>query len=944
MNEKINILLIEDNPGDANLINIYLKEAYSGGIALQTAEYLKKGLELLANTAFDVIIIDLNLPDSGGIDTFKSVYEAVPEKPIIVLTGLEDETLGTTTVKLGAQDFLIKGKINSKTLQRSINYSIERYKLLKSLAENAKMLEEKTADLMSEKQKLAQAQKLAHVGSWEYNIKDNIFSCSDEMYRILHVEPGQEPMTYKRFIDFIYPEDREGAVDEINRAIKRKRAFEFTNRIISRDGHTHFLLVKGEMLLDKDGEILKVIGTSQDVTQRKKEEQLEQLALVAIKSYNAVTIADREGRIEWVNEGFTRLFGYKLKDVRGTYGEILRKGEKTGLSPDNDHYQTLIREKRPLSYESKNYSKSGKEYWVLTSLTPLLNDNGEVEKIISIDSDITRRKRAEQELIIANKIAEHSIYKSNRALEELHKAKKEVEESLKVKEQFLANMSHEIRTPMNAIIGFTNLLLKSEQTHEGIQYLNAIKTSGQNLLVIINDILDFSKLERGKITIENIPFKLSQLVATVVDLMLPKAVEKNVKLSSSIDKNIPEMLLGDPTRLNQVLINLVGNAIKFTNQGSVKIAVAVINETPEDISLRFSIADTGIGIPPESVDKIFQGFTQASSDTTRKYGGTGLGLAISKELVELQGGEISVTSKLNEGSTFVFWLKFKKDSSLRDTREPGTVEKKVDEFRLDNVRVLLVEDNLFNQMLASKILENWHCKVEVAENGLVAVDKAAKMDFDVILMDIQLPEMDGYQATTHIRDKIQGPRSKVPIIAMTAHAFAEEIEKCKRIGMDDYISKPFEESKLYEKMTRALKSRNGQAHSNGKAAGLEAEIKKNLVDLTYLRKVSNSDPEFMAKMIGVFVEQTPTLLNAIKESAAKKDWTELKNILHRIKPSIAFMGISELGLDIGIMEKLIAEDQSPEPIMELYNKVEAICSAATEELQAEKKKLEEKIK
>ncbi len=580
MSDKINILLIEDNRGDADLIDIYLKEAFPNTFTMSTADYLQKGLKLLSRGVFDVIIIDLSLPDSSGLETFKSVFDAANEVPIIVLTGLEDEAMGIATVKQGAQDFLIKGKINSKTIKRSVNYSIERYKLLKSLAENAKKLEEKTADLLGEQQKLAQAQKLAHVGSWEWNIKDNSFTSSDELYRILKLEPGEIVLTYESFLDFIHSEDKDNVISEINRSIKKQRPFEFSNRIVRKDGSVRFLQAKGELITDKDGNILKVVGTAQDITQKKKEEQLEQLALVAIKSYNAVTIADREGKIEWVNEGFTKLFGYRLKDVKGTYGEILRKGEQTGLSPDNEYYKILLREKKPLSYENKNYSKDGKEYWVLTSLTPLLDDKGEVDKIVSIDSDITRQKRAEQELIIANKIAEHSIYKGNKALEELYKAKKEVEESLKVKEQFLANMSHEIRTPMNAIIGFTNLLLKKhELTEEGKQYLNAIKTSGQNLLVIINDILDFSKLELGKITIESIPFKLSQLVSTVVDLMLPKAIEKNIKLSYSIEKEIPETLMGDPTRLNQVLVNLVGNAIKFSNEGGVKISVTMIHDS-----------------------------------------------------------------------------------------------------------------------------------------------------------------------------------------------------------------------------------------------------------------------------------------------------------------------------------------------------------------------------
>jgi PAS domain S-box-containing protein len=941
MSEKIKILLIEDNPGDANLIHIHLKEAFPHAFELDTASYLRDGLELIKKNKYDIIIIDLSLPDSSGLDTFREVYNAAPEVAIMVLTGLEDEDMGITTVKMGAQDFLVKGKVSSKTIRRSINYSIERYKLLKSLAEKSKMLEEKTADLFAEKQKLAQAQKLAHVGSWEWSVEDDHFSGSEELYRILKLDPAETRLSYQTFLDFVHPNDRDAVIEEINKAIKRKRSFDYQNRIIRKDGTLGYLHGKGEVIADKKGKIVRVLGTAQDITQRKKEEQLEQLAMVAIKSFNAVTIADREGRIEWVNEGFTRLFGYKLKDVKGTYGEILRRGEKTGLSPDNEYYKMLLREKKPLAYENKNYSKSGEEYWVLTSLTPLLNEKGEVEKIISIDSDITRRKRAEQELIIANKIAEHSLYKGNRALEELHRAKKEVEESLKVKEQFLANMSHEIRTPMNAIIGFTNLLLKKKQDAESTQYLNAIKTSGQNLLVIINDILDFSKLESGKITIEQIPFKLSHLITTVVDLMLPKAVEKDIKLSYSIEKEIPDTLVGDPTRLNQILLNLVGNAVKFTKEGGVKVDVSLMNMAEEEVALRFSVTDTGIGIPAESTDKIFEGFTQASNDTTRKYGGTGLGLTITKELVELQGGEISVKSKVGEGSSFIFWLKFKKDTAPQNEPEERK-EQVTPDFPLEGIRVLLVEDNLFNQMLAAKILENWHCKVDIADNGVIAVEKAEKQEFDLVLMDIQLPEMDGYQATSHIRTKLAPPHNAVPIIAMTAHAFAEESEKCRKFGMDDYISKPFDESKLYTKLVNVLsKHEKPPASLNGNAPNTSGPLKaKNLVDLSYLKKISKGETEFMLKMIDIFLTQTPTFLAEMEKQIGKHDVAALRKILHRMKPSAAFMGIGELGIVTRNLENDSESPVNPDQLPLLFEKIKYVCTSAIEQLEEEKRKLQ----
>lgn len=804
MDDNVKILLIEDNPADAKLIDIYLKESYGNNYTLSTVDLLSKGLNLLNNADFDIIIIDLSLPDSSGIDTFKDVFAAADKKPVMVLTGLEDESVGINTVKLGAQDFLIKGKLNANGLKQSINYSIERYKLLKALSENTKMLEEKTSDLLREKLKLAQAQEVAHIGSWEWNAKDSVFTCSDELYRILGVQPNELNITYQEFLDFIYPDDKENVIAEIEDAIQNLKSFNFFHRIIRRDGSIRDIHTMGELLLGNEDTILRIVGTEQDVTERKKEEELEQLAMVAIKSYNAVTIANKEGKIEWVNEGFTKLFGYRLEDVKGTYGQILRKGENTGLSPETDFYKIILTEKKPLSYENKNYSKDGNEYWVLTSLTPILDEKGNVEKIISIDSDISKQKKAEQELTIANKIAEHSLYKGNKALEELHKAKQQLEKSLKVKEQFLANMSHEIRTPMNAILGFTKLLLKSEHSDENKQYLNAIETSGSNLLVIINDILDFSKLESGKITFENIKFKLFELIHMLVELMRPKAIEKNIKLLVEIEKDIPESVVGDPTRLNQILINLVGNAIKFTNSGQVKIIVSLTNLIEDQIELKFGVQDTGIGIGQENLERIFDSFTQEANDTARKYGGTGLGLSITKQLIELQGGKISVNSRVGEGSLFTFSLNFKQ-AIQHDYMNSSVLCSCKDEFPLEGVKVLLVEDNFFNKMLATKILKNWRCEVEVADNGIVAIEKVEKHNFDIILMDIQLPEMDGYETTHFIRHKTAFPKCDTPIIAMTAHAFADEVEKCINAKMNDYISKPFDENKLFVKILDVLK-------------------------------------------------------------------------------------------------------------------------------------------
>jgi signal transduction histidine kinase/CheY-like chemotaxis protein len=384
----------------------------------------------------------------------------------------------------------------------------------------------------------------------------------------------------------------------------------------------------------------------------------------------------------------------------------------------------------------------------------------------------------------------------------LENAQIELEETMKVKENFLANMSHEIRTPMNAIVGFTELLRKTNLDEEQKQYVEAVKTSGENLLVIINSILDFSKIRSGKIIFERTELKLSILVEVVRTLLDPKAKEKNVGLIISMDKNVPDNFFGDPTRLSQILINLVDNAVKFTERGEVKVNISLLSEDDKIIRLRFEIRDTGIGIPENKLSSVFEGFTQASNETTRKYGGTGLGLAIVKELVELQNGDIHVESKYGKGSLFCVTLPFHKNH-----HPSKTIATKPDmEFvrELQAVKILLVEDNELNQILVQKILGDFSNQPSIARNGKEAISKILEEKFDMILLDIQLPEMDGYEVAGYIRTQLSPPNSTIPIIAVTAHAMPEEEEKCFRIGMDAYLSKPFTKNELLKKIIQAL--------------------------------------------------------------------------------------------------------------------------------------------
>lgn len=504
---------------------------------------------------------------------------------------------------------------------------------------------------------------------------------------------------------------------------------------------------------------------------------------------------------------------------------------------------------------------------------------------------------------------------------EILKAKEIAEKAKEAQEQFLANTSHEIRTPMNGIIGMTNHLMETPLNNEQQEYIHAIQESSNNLLSIINELLDLSKIMAKKILFNKQPFELEQIIKNVVHLLEFRAIEKKVSLKFHIHSSIPKIIIGDAIRLKQILLNLVENSVKFTHDGEIEIKVNLIHETEQDVQLAFSVKDTGIGIPANKLNVIFENFTQVNAKTTRKYGGTGLGLSISKQLVEQQGGTVSVVSKVNIGSTFSFTLPFKKQKDKKEIADNAlTILSSTPQANLNGVCVLVVDDNLINQKVAALTLQKWNVKVALADSAEQAYKILSEQPVDLILMDITMPDIDGFEATKYIRTHFNESVNHLPIIAMTAAAFMGDKEKCLASGMNDYISKPFLAEDLLQKITRLL-PKQVLTH------------KPNFSDLTLIYERADGDMQFLKEIIECYILEMPVYIKEMDDCLAAKDFEEIRKQAHKMKAPIALMGalsLKELYSDIELGAKqqrnfdelakqiAIAKEQCLQTVVELH--------------------------
>jgi PAS domain S-box-containing protein len=573
--------------------------------------------------------------------------------------------------------------------------------------------------------------------------------------------------------------------------------------------------------------------------------------------------------------------------------------------------------------------KDGKLTDVLFNGSVYRDGNGSVLGVVVVARDITEQKKIAAELTEAIVFAELATGIAEDAKQKAESATVIAVNAVKAKQQFLSNMSHEIRTPMNAIIGFTKVLMKTDITAKQKEYLTAIKMSGDALIVLINDILDLAKVDAGKMIFEQTPFRMTQSLAAMLHVFEPKIKEKNLDLIQEFDTRIPEVLIGDPVRLHQIILNLISNAIKFTSEGSITVKVYLLHEDDTHVTIEFAVSDTGIGILEEKIHTIFENFQQASSGTARLYGGTGLGLAIVKQLVEAQNGSIKVDSIIGKGSTFSFTLDF-----LKTTKKVESELELIDiDAEVKNIKVLVVEDIALNQLLMKTLLDDYGFERDIVANGKLAIEKLVDNKYDIILMDLQMPEMNGFEATVHIREILKLP---IPIIALTADVTTADLEKCTAVGMNDYIAKPVDERILFSKIISLVKNPLLNKYNRAEPAGIDEPVIASCIDLDYLIHRTKANPQLMMEMIAAYLEQTPPLIMIMKKSLADKDWNLLYSAVHKMIPSFSIMGINS---DFETIAKKVQEYASTQKqtdgIPFMVRQLEKVCNQACNELEIE---------
>ncbi len=654
----------------------------------------------------------------------------------------------------------------------------------------------------------------------------------------------------------------------------------------------------------------KLLKEAEQKIKDKQDEYHETIQAILDNIPMIVYLKDMTGNFFMVNRIFHETFNTKDADVIGRDDVNVHKtqdGADQFLWADEQVKQTL----QPVELEDILITRDGERHMLVVKF-PLLDKNGTLFAIGGVGKDITENVRHREQLI---------------------KARVRAEKAEKLQEEFLANMSHEIRTPMNGIIGMANLLSTTSLTAEQADYLHIIRESSGILLSLINDILDLSKIKAGRMSIETIDFCIKETIESVLAPQKARAKEKNITVDTTISENVPCVVKGDQHKLKQILNNLVGNAVKFTEKGTVSLHLDLLKSNDGSLTFHFAVTDTGIGISEDNIGLIFDSFTQAGTDMVRRFGGTGLGLAITKRLIELQGGKISVESKLGEGTTFTFTIIYSSSDKVEITKNKCDEIPVAKDIFLTGKTILLVEDNLINQQVTSQILQKAGMIVDIANHGKEAIEKVGSgKHYDAVLMDLQMAEMDGFQATTYIRTKLQ---MSIPIIAMTASALRDEKKRCFEVGMDEYLTKPFSPQILFYHLHRLINN-----HTDVPIE-LEAQKPEALYSLDYLKEMD--DDEYAAEVLQMFLDTTPNILEEINQDIIHENWSDVSKKSHSLKSSLGILQINEMLQSMSEIEVLSKKGEQFDRIGKALNDAEGHYNLVRPMLESELNSIKQKI-
>jgi PAS domain S-box-containing protein len=642
--------------------------------------------------------------------------------------------------------------------------------------------------LIKNEKQLNDAQQLAKIGSWEFNLITFDLTWSIEHYRIFELEETPPDKLYDAYRSKIHPDDITMLDTVVNNAIEHGKGFNYEHRVICNNGTIKYVIGIGRTVIDEQGKSIELRGTIQDITQRKKAEDAlkaseEKFSLLAKNATDIVSLHDLNFNYIYVSDSAKRTLGYEPE-------ELIGKSALDFIHPEDleyvkNRYEGMLSRTSIEFSQFRNIKKDGSYCWMESAGNFTFDKDGVISGLTINTRDISERKQIEEQLIIAKKLAE---------------------ELASAKDRFLSNMSHEIRTPLNGIIGFTNVLLQSDLPPKQKKQVEIIKTSGNILMVLINDILDLAKINEGKIELEESVFDLSELINDILISFELRIDEKDLKMFSKYDKNIPNVLIGDPIRISQILINLINNSKKFTNNGGqINVNMHLLEEDEEKAIIEFSITDTGIGIPKEKLETIFEPFVQADNGPHYKHEGTGLGLSIVKRLVGLMNGSVSINSEVNKGSTVIFTIPLKKTTAIEVATKKLLPLLSDDLTKIGHLKVLIADDNEINQLLAQTILLKFGFEVDSAENGKIAIELLNKKQYDIILMDLKMPEMGGFETAHYIRTQMLPPKSTIPIIAITADITKADLETFTEAGINDFILKPFDQTDLLNKIISLAK-------------------------------------------------------------------------------------------------------------------------------------------